>query len=245
MSASFLKGVTKVTDGQRWRDTWGEVWAGPQHRTFRHCCWVCSPCQSMAVFSSMFEENKTANLKKINPHLCSLDYLQIPKIWRQPKWPLIVAIQQQKVVSNCDFMDCSTLGSSFLHHLPEFAQTHVHWVSDTIQPSHPLLPASPPAFNFSQHQGLFQSVGSSHEVAKVLELQLQHQSFQWIFRLYSLQDWLIWSPCCPRDSQESSPTPQFKSINSSVLSFPYGLALTSIHNDYWKNHSFDDTDFCQ
>ena len=183
MSASFLKGMTKVTDGQRWRDTWGEVWAGPQHRTFRHCCWVCSPCQSMAVFSSMFEENKTANLKKINPHLCSLDYLQIPKIWRQPKWPLIVAIQQQKVVSNCDFMDCSTLGSSFLHHLPEFAQTHVHWVSDTIQPSHPLLPASPPAFNFSQHQGLFQSVGSSHEVAKVLELQLQHQSFPWIFRI--------------------------------------------------------------
>ena len=179
----FLKGVTKVTDGQRWRDTWGEVWAGPQHRTFRHCCWVCSPCQSMAVFSSMFEENKTANLKKINPHLCSLDYLQIPKIWRQPKWPLIVASQQQKVVSNCDFMDCSTLGSSFLHHLPEFAQTHVHWVSDTIQPSHPLLPASPPAFNFSQHQGLFQSVGSSHEVAKVLELQLQHQSFPWIFRI--------------------------------------------------------------
>ena len=63
----------------------------------------------------------------------------------------------------------------------KFVQTHVHWVSDAIQSSHPLLPASPPTFNLSQHQGLFQWVGSSHQVAKVLEL--QHQSFQWIFRV--------------------------------------------------------------
>ena len=56
--------------------------------------------------------------------------------------------------------------------------------------------------------------GFSHQVAKVLELQLQHQSFQWKFRVYFLWDWLVWAPCCPRDSQESSPTPQFKSINS-------------------------------
>ena len=66
------------------------------------------------------------------------------------------------------------------HHQP--AQTHVYWVGDAIQPSHPLAPLSPLAFNLSQHQGLFQSVTSSHQVAKVLELQLQHQSFQWIFR---------------------------------------------------------------
>ena len=82
----------------------------------------------------------------------------------------------------CEPKDCSTPGSSVLHYLPEFAQTHVHRVSDAIQPSHPLLPPSPPACNFSQHQGLFQRVGSSHQVAKVLELQLQHQSFQRIFR---------------------------------------------------------------
>ena len=81
----------------------------------------------------------------------------------------------------CDPMDCSMLGSSVLHYFSEFAQTHVHWVSDAIQPSHPLLPPSPSALNLSQHQGLFQWVGSSHQMAIVLEL--QHQSFQWIFRV--------------------------------------------------------------
>ena len=79
-------------------------------------------------------------------------------------------------------------GFSVLHYLPEFTQTHVHWVRDTIQPSHPLLSPSPLVLNLSQHQSLFQWVGSSHQVAKVLEL--QHQSFQWIFRLISLRiDW--------------------------------------------------------
>ena len=91
---------------------------------------------------------------------------------------------------------------------------------------------------FPQHQGLFQWVSSSHQVAKVLEFQLQHQSFQWTFRTYFLQDGLVGSPCSPRDSQESSPIPQFKSINSLVLSFLYSPTLTSNH-DYWKNHSFD------
>ena len=73
--------------------------------------------------------------------------------------------------------------------------THVHQVSGTIQPSHPLSSPSPPAFNLSQHQGLFQWVSSSHQVAKGLEFQLQHQSFQCIFRTDFLQDWLVWSPC--------------------------------------------------
>ena len=104
--------------------------------------------------------------------------------------------------------------------------------------THPLSSPSPPAFNLSQHWGLFQRVGSLHQVAKVLELPFQHQSCRWIFRTDFLQDWLVWLPCSLRDSQESSPTSQFKSINSSALSFLYGPALTSIH-DYWKNHSFD------
>ena len=65
------------------------------------------------------------------------------------------------------------------HQLLEFTQIHVHWVSDAIQPSHPLSFPSPAAFNLSQHQGIFQWVSSSHQVAKVLEFQLQHQSFQW------------------------------------------------------------------
>ena len=78
-------------------------------------------------------------------------------------------------------------------------------------------------------------------MAKVLHLQLQHQSFQWIFRTGFLQDGLVGSPCSPRDSQESSPT-QFKSINSSALSFLYSPTLTSIP-DYWKNHSIDNVTF--
>ena len=81
----------------------------------------------------------------------------------------------------CDPMDCSTPGLPVPHQLPELTQTHVHWVCDAIQPSHPLSTPSPPALNISQHQDLFQWVSSSHQVAKVLELQLQHQSFQWIF----------------------------------------------------------------
>ena len=81
-----------------------------------------------------------------------------------------------------DPMDCSTPGFPVHHQLPVFIQSQAHWVGDAIQPSHPLSSPSPPAFNLSQHQGLFQWVSSSHEVAKVLDFQLQHQSFQWIFR---------------------------------------------------------------
>ena len=80
-------------------------------------------------------------------------------------------------------MNCSMPGFAIIHYLPVFAQTHVHWVNDVIQPSHPLLPPSPPAFDLFQHQGLFQRTSSSHQVAKVLELRLQHQSFQSIFRI--------------------------------------------------------------
>ena len=83
----------------------------------------------------------------------------------------------------CNAMDCSTPGFPVLHYLPEFAQTHVHGVDDAIQLSHPLSHPSPPAFNLSQHQGLFQGVSPSHQVAKGSELQLQHQSFQWIFQV--------------------------------------------------------------
>ena len=74
----------------------------------------------------------------------------------------------------CNPMDCSTQGFPVHHQLPEPTQTHVHWVGDLIQPSHPLSSLSPPAFNLSQHQGLFQWISSSHQVAKVLEFQLQH-----------------------------------------------------------------------
>ena len=105
-----------------------------------------------------------------------------------------------------------------------------YWVGDAIQPSHPLSFPSPPALNHSQHQGFFRWVSSSHQVAKVLEFQLQHQSLQWIFRADFLSNGLVGSPCSPRDSQESSPTPQNKSINSLALSFLCSPTLTSIHD---------------
>ena len=82
----------------------------------------------------------------------------------------------------CNPMDCSTPGLPVPHQLPEFAQTHGHQVSDVTQPSHTLLSPSPPTFNLSPHQGLFKWVSSSRWVAKVLEFQVRHQSFQWIFK---------------------------------------------------------------
>ena len=103
-------------------------------------------------------------------------------------------------------MNHSTPGLPVHHQLPEFTQTHVHWVSDAIQPSHPLSSPSPPAPSPSQHQSLFQWVNSLHKMAKVLEFQLKHHSFQRNPRADLLQNGLVGSPCSPRDSQESSPT---------------------------------------
>ena len=88
----------------------------------------------------------------------------------------------QPCLTLCIPMDCSTPGVPVHHQLPEPTQTHVHCVGDAIQPSHPQSSPSPPTFNLSQNQGLFQWVSSLHQVAKVLALQLQHQSFQWILR---------------------------------------------------------------
>ena len=138
----------------------------------------------------------------------------------------------------CDPMNHSTPGIPVYHQIPEFTQTHGHWVGDAIQPAHPLASPSPPAFNLSQHQGLFRWVISLHQVAKVLEFQLQHQSFQWALRTDLPYDGLVGYLCSPRDSQEFSPTPQFKNFNSLVLSLLYSATLTSIH-DQWKNHSLD------
>ena len=100
----------------------------------------------------------------------------------------------------CDPVNRSTPGLPVHHQLPESTQTHVHQVGDAIQPSHPLPSPSSPAPNPSQHQGLSQWVSSSHEVAKVLEFQLQHQSFQWTPRTDLLSYGLVGSPCSPRDS---------------------------------------------
>ena len=91
----------------------------------------------------------------------------------------------------CDTMDCSTPGLPVHHQLPEFTQTHVHWVSDAIQPSHPLLSPSPPALNLSQHQGLFQWVSSSHQVAKYWSFSFSISlSNEYSGLIYFRMDWL-------------------------------------------------------
>ena len=127
---------------------------------------------------------------------------------------------------------------SRLLQLPEFTQTHVHRVGDAIQPSHPLSSPSPPAphslpasesFPVSQ---LFPWGGQSTGVAALASFLPKN------IQGWSPSEWTGWSPCSPRDAQESSPTPQFKSINSLVLSFLHSPTLTSIH-DHWKNHSLD------
>ena len=98
------------------------------------------------------------------------------------QWTSVSSVAQSRL-KLCDPMDCSMPGFSVRHQFPELAQTHVHQVSDAIQTSHLLSSPSPPAFSLSQNQGLFQGVSSSHQMAKVLESQLQRQSFQWIFRV--------------------------------------------------------------
>ena len=124
------------------------------------------------------------------------------------------------------------------HSLPKLMSIESVMPSSHLILCHPLLlllPITPSIRVFSSY--------SSHEVPKVLEFQLQHQSFQRTPRTDLLQNGLVRFPCSQRDSQESSPTPQFKSINSSVLSFLHSPTLTSIH-DHWKNHSLEQMDLC-
>ena len=137
-------------------------------------------------------------------------------------------------------MDCSTPVFPVLHHLPMLTQTHVYWVGNTIQPSRPLSPPSS-AFNLFQHHGLFQWVSSHIRWPKYWSFSIS--PFNEYSGLVSFRiDWFDLL-ALPTDSEESSSTPQFKSISSSALSLLYDPTLTSIH-DYWKNHSFDYTDLC-
>ena len=130
-------------------------------------------------------------------------------------------------------MDWSTPGLPVYHRLLEFTQTHVHWVGDTIQPSHPMSSPSPPAFNLSQHL----------EIESVLPIRWPKASTSASVLPVNIQDWfpLGWTSWISLQSKGLSRVfskPQFKSISSSALSFLYSPALTSIH-DYWVNHSFD------
>ena len=117
----------------------------------------------------------------------------------------------------------------------ELTQTHVHWVGDAIQPSHPLLSPSPPALNLSLHQGLFKWVSSSHQVAKVWSFNFSiSPSNEYSELIYFKIDWF--DLLSIQGTLKSPPAPQFENISSSVLSVLYGPTLTSVH-DYWKNHS--------
>ena len=135
-------------------------------------------------------------------------------------------------------MGCSSSGFPVHHQLPELAQTHVHWVSDAIQPSHPLS-SSFPALNLSQHRVFSNELVLCIRWPKYWSFSFSISPSSEYSRPISFKCRWVSSPCSPRGSQESSPTPQFKSISSSVLSFLYySPALTSI-DDYWKNHTFD------
>ena len=133
-------------------------------------------------------------------------------------------------------IECTMPGFPVHHQLPELTQTHVHWVSDTTQSSHPLL-SPPSAFNLSQHQGLFKWVSSLDQVAKYWSFCFSISPSNEYSGLMSFRiDWFDLSAV--QGPLKSSPTPQFKSISSSALSFLYSPPPTSIH-DSWKNHSFD------
>ena len=153
-------------------------------------------------------------------------------------------------MNRSDQISCSVVSDSLRPHESQHARppcpSPTPGVHSDSHPSsqwcHPAISSSVVPFSSCpqslQHQSLFQWVNSSHEVAKILEFQLLYHSFQRNPRADLLQNGLVGSPCSPRDSQDSSPTTQFKSINSSVLSFLHSPTLTSIY-DHRKNHSLD------
>ena len=163
-------------------------------------------------------------------------------IWQRTKIVLEQIVIVQSCLTLCDTMDCSMPGFPVLHYLLEFAQNHVHWVSDAIQWSHSVTlfsccPQSLPASESFLMSQLFASCGQiigTSASASVLPTNIQGG-----FPL-ALTGLILLS----KNTQESSPIPEFKSINYLALSLRYGPTLTSIH-DYWKSHSFDCTDFCQ
>ena len=174
---SHIVGHDLVTEQQQ---QFAMKWWGQMQWALFFKCWVSSQLLILfylkQVFFKLLYREHGSKLWKCIAFLI-LDALNDPPsvLWlcccsgTHPRLPL------------SDPVGCSTLGFPVLPYLLQFAQTHVHWVGDGIQPSHPLSSPSP-AFSLSQHQGLFQWVSSSHQVAKALEFQLQHQSFQWIFR---------------------------------------------------------------
>ena len=154
---------------------------------------------------------------------------------------LMTSVQFSSVAQSCptlyDPMNHSTPGLPVHHQLPESTQTHVYRVDDTIQPSHPLSSPSPPALNLS-HQGLFQWVSSSHQVAKVLRVSASTSVLPMNTQEWSPLGWTGWISLQSKGLSRVFSNTTVQSINSSVLSFLYCPPLTSMH-DHWQNYSLD------
>ena len=166
--------------------------------------------------------------------LCSMSWASLDKsgVWVRVQFSSVI----QLCPTLCNPMDCRTPGLPVHYQLPEFTQTHVHWVADDIQPSHSLPSPSPPAFNLSQHQGLFQWVSSSHQVAKVLEFLSASASVLPM----TIQDWFLLGLTCWVSLQSKGLSRVFSKTTVQKLGVQlfYSSTLTSIHY-YWKNHSLD------
>ena len=157
-------------------------------------------------------------------------------IWMDSDRFVVVVVQLLNCVWLCNPINCSMPGFPVLHHLIEFVLTHVHWVGDAIQPSHPLSYPSPPDLNFPSIRVF------SNESALCIRWP-KYWSFSFSIIPSNEYSGLIsfrmdWFDLLAVQGTLKSPTPQFESINSSVLSFFYGPTLTSVH-DYWRSHSFD------
>ena len=170
-------------------DNWHEIENCKGYDQQKPCIIICQLCQKTAtwawtsclaplVLSVLIFEDKYLRTRLLRWHSGKEATCQCSRL----KSSVQCSSGAQLCLTLCNPIHCSIPGLPVHHQLPEFTQTHVHWVSDAIQPSHPLLSPSPPALNLSKHQGLFKQVSSLHQVDNVREFPLQHQSFQWTFR---------------------------------------------------------------
>ena len=187
----------KVENSGEWAINWtNELYICVCVLSTKSCLTLCDPMNCSPPGSSVHGISKARILEWVaipfsRGSFWHRDWTQVSCIagrfftnWANREAQSVLLLFSHSVVSDsCDPMDCSTPGFPVLLCLLGIAQTHAYWIYDAIQPFHPLLPPSPPALSLSQHQGLFQWVGSSHQVAKLLELLFQYQSFQWIFRV--------------------------------------------------------------
>ena len=160
---------------------------------------LCKMCPTLCYIVACFLFCPSLYCMILLQYIHSIFGAQLSCFWCLAKAVMGIIIHQfssiqvtQSCLTLCDPMDCSVPGLPVHYQLPEFMQTYVHWVGNAIQPSHPLSSPSPAVLNLSHHQGLFKWVSSSHQVAKVLEFQLEQQSFQWTLRTWLPWGWTGW-----------------------------------------------------